>query len=99
MVKPFAEAVVGMDPGRVTPAPVETQFGWHVIKLEEKRDVKLPEMENMKPQLKRQLEQSKMLEYMQELRAAAEVKILYKEKPAPAPKAEAEEDAEAEKTE
>lgn len=99
MVKPFAEAVVGMDPGRVTPAPVETQFGWHVIKLEEKRDVKLPEMENMKPQLKRQLEQSKMLEYMKALRAEADVKILYKEKPAPAPKAEAEEDAAAEKTE
>lgn len=99
MVKPFAEAVVGMDPGRVTTTPVETQFGWHVIKLEEKRDVKLPEMENMKPQLKRQLEQSEMLKYMQELRAAADVKILYKEQPAPAPKAEAEEDAAAEKTE
>ena len=99
MVKPFAEAVRAMEPGRVTTAPVETQFGWHVIKLEEKRDVKLPEMENMKPQLKRQLEQSRMLEYMKELRTAAEVKILYKEKPAPAPKAEAEEDEAAEKTE
>lgn len=97
MVKPFAAAVVDMDPGKVTPAPVETQFGWHVIKLEEKRDVKLPELENMKPQLKRQLEQSKMLEYMQSLRTAADVKILYKEKPAPAPKLE--EDEAEEKTE
>ncbi len=101
MVKPFAEAVVAMEPGQVTTAPVETQFGWHVIKMEEKRDVKLPEMENMKPQLKRQLEQSKMLEYMQTLRAAAEIKVLYKDKPAPPPKADQEAAAEdaAEKTE
>lgn len=100
MVKPFAEAVAVMEPGKVTTTPVETQFGWHVIKLEEKRDVKLPEMENMKPQLKRQLEQSKMLEHMKALRATADVKILYKGKPVEAPTAEAEEAAEAaEKTE
>lgn len=91
MVKPFAEAVAKMEPGKVSEAPVETQFGWHVIKLEEQRDVKLPEIDNMKPQLKRQLEQTKMLEYMEKLRADADVKVLMKEKEAEAPKAEEEE--------
>ncbi|MEZ5536134.1 MAG: peptidylprolyl isomerase [Thiolinea sp.] len=90
MVKPFAEAVAKMEPGKVSEAPVETQFGWHVIKLEEQRDVKLPEIDNMKPQLKRQLEQTKMLEYMEKLRADADVKVLLKEKEPEAPKAEEE---------
>lgn len=101
MVKPFAEAVQAMEPGRVSTTPVETQFGWHVIKLEEKRDVKLPELENMKPQLKRQLEQQKMFDYMQELRKGAEVKVLLKEKPVEEPKAEdsAEEEADEAKSE
>jgi peptidyl-prolyl cis-trans isomerase C len=91
MVKPFAEAVAKMEPGKITEAPVETQFGWHVIKLEEQRDVKLPEIDNMKPQLKRQLEQTKMLEYMEQLRADADVKVLLKEKEADAPTAEEDE--------
>ncbi len=91
MVKPFAEAVVKMEPGKISTAPVETQFGWHVIKLEEQRDVKLPEIDNMKPQLKRQLEQNKMMEYMEKLRAEADVKVLMKEKEPEAPKAEEEE--------
>ncbi|MEZ5476877.1 MAG: peptidylprolyl isomerase [Thiolinea sp.] len=88
MVKPFAEAVMAMEPDSVSTAPVETQFGWHIIKLEEKRDVKLPDLESMKPQLKRQLEQQKMMEYMQQLRADADVKILMKDEPVAEPKAE-----------
>ncbi len=96
MVKPFAEAVAAMEPGQTSTEPVETQFGWHVIKLEEKRDVKLPELENMKPQLKRQIEQEKMMAYMKDLRAKADVKVLLKEEAKPtaeAPKEEAKEAA------
>jgi len=84
MVKPFAEAVAAMQPGQTSTEPVETQFGWHVIKLEEKRDVKLPELDNMKPQLKRQIEQEKMMSYMKDLRAKADVKVLLKDEPKPA---------------
>ncbi len=97
MVKPFSEAVVAMKEGDVSAAPVETQFGWHVIKLEKKRDVKLPELDSMKPQLKRQLEQQKMVEYMEKLRAEADVKVLLKEKEAEAPKTEEKEEAGKEK--
>lgn len=85
MVKPFAEAVAAMEPGAVTKEPVQTEFGWHVIKLEERREVKAPEFDSVKPQLQRQLEQKKMLKYMDELRAKADVKItLPEEKPAEA---------------
>lgn len=94
MVKPFSEAIVAMEVGAVSAAPVETQFGWHVIKLEEEREVKLPELDSMKPQLKRQLEQTEMLEYMEKLRAAADVKVLMKEKAPEAPKTDEKEDKE-----
>lgn len=94
MVKPFSEAIVAMKVGDVSATPVETQFGWHVIKLEEEREVKLPELDSMKPQLKRQLEQTEMLEYMEQLRAAADVKVLMKEKAAEAPKVDEKEDKE-----
>jgi len=87
MVQPFAEAVIAMKPGDVSKEPVQTQFGWHVIKLEEQRDVKLPELETMKPQLRRQLEQEKMREYMDKLQAESDVKVLLTEKAEPAPAA------------
>ncbi|MEB4590903.1 peptidylprolyl isomerase [Candidatus Thiothrix sp. Deng01] len=89
MVKPFSEAIAKMEPGTISKEPVQTQFGWHVIKLEERRDAKPPSFEEMKPQLEREFEQKKMLEYMQELRSKADVKtMLPEEKAADAPKPE-----------
>lgn len=76
MVKPFADAVSKMEANTYTKQPVQTEFGWHVIKLEEKRDVKPPEFEALKPQLQRQLQQEKMLAMMQDIRNKADVKIL-----------------------
>ena len=55
MVKPFADAVVALKPGDYTATPVQTQFGWHVIKLEETRPLAAPPFDN--PQIKQQLEQ------------------------------------------
>ncbi|MGB5600671.1 MAG: peptidylprolyl isomerase, partial [Thiothrix litoralis] len=75
MVKPFAEAVAKMEPGTYTKEPVQTDFGWHVIKLEERRDVKPPELETLKPQLEREYQQKKMLAYMDELKAKADIKV------------------------
>ncbi|OQX13058.1 MAG: peptidylprolyl isomerase [Thiothrix lacustris] len=85
MVKPFAEAVAKMEPGTITKEPVQTDFGWHVIKLDERRDVKPPEMETLKPQIEREYQQKKMLAYMDELKAKADIKVTL---PAEAPKAE-----------
>ncbi|WP_020560094.1 peptidylprolyl isomerase [Thiofilum flexile] len=90
MVPPFAEAVSKMEPNTISKEPVQTQFGWHIIKLEEKRPVKLPDFEQIKPQLKRLLEQEKMIAHMRSLRDKAEVKVLLPEtKPADAKPADA----------
>ncbi len=76
MVAPFSEAVQAMQKGDVSKTPVKTEFGYHVIKLEDIRDIKLPDFEAVKPQLKRVIEQEKMKDYVQSLRASAKVKIL-----------------------
>ena len=89
MVKPFADAVAKMEKGTYTKEPVQTEFGWHVIKLEDKRDVKPPELEALKPQLKAQLERDKMMAYMQELRGKADVKVMLPEEKAEEKKPEA----------
>lgn len=79
MVKPFSAAVAQMEPGTISKEPVQTQFGWHVIKLEERREAKRPAFESLKPQLERQHEQKKMREYMEELRAKADINIMLPE--------------------
>ncbi len=48
MVKPFADAVKGLKKGEITPQPVQTQFGWHVIQLEDTRDVTPPPFDQVK---------------------------------------------------
>lgn len=75
MVPAFANAVKDMEKGKFSAAPVKTQFGFHIIKLEDSRDAKLPTIESLTPQLKRIISQKKMLEYMKELGKTADVKI------------------------
>ncbi len=55
MVEPFADAAFGLKIGQVTPLPIETRFGWHVIKLEDRRALRTPSFEEMRPQLARQI--------------------------------------------
>lgn len=75
MVPAFANAVKAMKKGDVSKEPVKTQFGYHVIKLEDSRDAKLPTLDSLKPQLQRVLAQKKMLAYMDELKKTADIKI------------------------
>ncbi len=75
MVKPFAEAVEGMEEGKVSAEPVKTNFGFHIIKLEAKRGAKLPSFEQLKSQMKRLLTQKKMIEYINALKDDADIKI------------------------
>lgn len=56
MVKPFEAAVMKLKPGQISP-PVHTQFGWHIIKLEGTRPAKVPTLQEVTPQLSKQLEQ------------------------------------------
>ncbi|MGK0269399.1 MAG: peptidyl-prolyl cis-trans isomerase C [Cocleimonas sp.] len=81
MVPAFANAVKAMGKGDVSKDPVKTQFGYHVIKLEDSRDAKLPTLESLKPQLERVISQKKMLAYMEGLKKDADIKITLPEEP------------------
>ena len=59
--------------GKTTEVPVKTQFGYHIIRLEDVRDAKLPPLEEVKQQIAQQLTQQKMSKYQEELRGKAKV--------------------------
>jgi peptidyl-prolyl cis-trans isomerase C len=73
MVKPFADAVKALQPGEMTQAPVQSEFGWHVIKLEESRATDAPPFEEVKDQVKVFVQRQKLQKYLDELRAKAKV--------------------------
>jgi peptidyl-prolyl cis-trans isomerase C len=70
--KPFADAVMNLTKGQVS-EPVQSQFGWHIIKLEDVRDLALPAYEELKPQLAQSLQQQAVQNAIAELRAKAKV--------------------------
>lgn len=75
MVKPFADALVIMTPGAYSTAPVQTQFGWHVIFLSEKRTNAPPEFATVKPRLVEIYQHNKLSEYVAQLRKQAAIEI------------------------
>jgi len=75
MVKPFADAVAEMEPGSYSKQPVQTQFGWHIIQLEETRTAEPPSFEQAKPQLEAVLRQRQVAEALTELRNNAQVQL------------------------
>jgi peptidyl-prolyl cis-trans isomerase C len=75
MVQPFADAVRAMEVGTYTSEPVQTQFGWHVILLQETREQQPPGLESMRTELTTLAERQKMQEYVDTLRDAATVEI------------------------
>lgn len=95
MVKPFADAIVALKPGQYTRTPVKTQYGWHVIKLEETRDVAAPPFDQVRQRLEQMVLAQKFKSYTDELLKTA--KVDRKEAPAAAaaatPAADAKKDA------
>ncbi len=72
-VKEFSEALVGLQKGKMTETPVKTQFGYHIIRLDDIRDAKLPKFEEVKAQVAQQMQQQHMAKFQEELRAKAKV--------------------------
>jgi len=68
-VKPFGDAMKATPKGKFTPQPVQTQFGWHVIEVEDVRDAKVPSFEEVKPQLTQRLQAQWLDKYFKDLRA------------------------------
>lgn len=72
MVPEFADAAFAMEPGTVS-APVKSAFGWHLIKLEEKRDRPVPPLEEVRQALAGELAQTAQQGILEELRAQASI--------------------------
>jgi peptidyl-prolyl cis-trans isomerase C len=68
-VKPFADTMVTLQKGKFTTTPVQTQFGWHVIQLDDIREAKIPGFDEVKPQLAQRLQGQIVDKYLRELRA------------------------------
>lgn len=75
MVKPFAEALVGLKKGETTPEPVQSQFGWHVIKLVDTRALQAPPYEKVQEGIERTLQQRKLEKYMLGLKDKAKIDV------------------------
>jgi len=73
MVKPFADAVAALEKGKYTQAPVQSEFGWHVILLEDVRSPEVPDFEQVKPQVEMFTQRKKLQAHLEELRKAATV--------------------------
>ncbi|WP_296000125.1 peptidylprolyl isomerase [Rugamonas sp.] len=74
LVKPFADAMVALKPGQMTDTPVKSEFGYHVIKVEESRPVQIPPLEQVKGRIEEMLQQQKIAAYRDELLKKATVK-------------------------
>jgi len=72
-VKPFSEAMVKLEKGQYSATPVKSDFGYHVIQLDDVRDLKAPAFDEVKAQLEQRLQQQKIEKHIAELRAKAKV--------------------------
>jgi len=72
-VPPFANALLSLKKGQYTKKPVKSQFGWHIIKLDDVRDLKVPTFEELKPKIQQRLQQQSIQEYIADLRSKAKI--------------------------
>ena len=72
-VPPFSAAMTKLEKGKFTETPVKTDFGWHVIQLEDTRELKLPGIEEARAQIGQQLQQRHVQKHIDDLRAKAKV--------------------------
>jgi peptidyl-prolyl cis-trans isomerase C len=73
MVKPFADAVKALKKGEITPEPVQTQYGWHVIQLEDTREAAPPPFDQVKAQLVNSVIRKKLQAYVEDLKKNAKI--------------------------
>jgi peptidyl-prolyl cis-trans isomerase C len=73
-VAEFSTAMVKLEKGQMSEAPVKSQFGFHIIRVDDVRDAQLPKLEEVKPQITQQLTQSKLGKFQEDLRAKAKIK-------------------------
>ena len=72
-VQEFSDAMVKLTKGKLMDTPVKSQFGFHVLRLDDVRDIKFPKLEEVKPQISQQLGQQKLMKFQEDLRAKAKI--------------------------
>lgn len=72
-VKPFADALTGLEKGKMTETPVQSQFGWHVIRLDDVRGTTHPAFEQIKPQIAQRMQAQMVEKFVQDLRTKSKV--------------------------
>jgi peptidyl-prolyl cis-trans isomerase C len=90
MVPEFSAVAFALEPGKISD-PVKSQFGWHIIKVEEKRNRKAPDFAQVKPQIETYVTRKAQAEYVAKLRESAKIERMDQASntPAPAPAADA----------
>lgn len=73
-VPEFSQAMIKLEKGQTTTEAVKSQFGYHIIRVDDVREAKLPSFDELKPQIAQQMGQQKLQQFQQELRKAAVVK-------------------------
>jgi peptidyl-prolyl cis-trans isomerase C len=72
-VKEFSDALTKLEKGKMTDTPVKSQFGFHIIRLDDTRQAQLPPIDQVKPQIEQQLGQQKLANFQKEMREKAKV--------------------------
>jgi peptidyl-prolyl cis-trans isomerase C len=72
-VKPFSEAMMKLEKGQYSATPVKSDFGYHVIQLDDVRELKAPAFEEVKPQLQQRMQQQKVEKHILDLRNKAKI--------------------------
>jgi peptidyl-prolyl cis-trans isomerase C len=72
-VKPFADALVKLKKGQMVDAPVQSQFGWHIIRVDDERATRVPAFEEAKPQLQQMLQNQAVEKAVADLKAKAKI--------------------------
>ncbi|MNC93342.1 putative parvulin-type peptidyl-prolyl cis-trans isomerase precursor [compost metagenome] len=72
-MKPFADALLKLKKGQTTEAPVQTQFGWHIIRVDDERASRIPGLEEAKPQIQQMLQSQAVEKAVADLRSKAKI--------------------------
>ena len=75
MVKPFSDAALALKKGEYTKKPVQSQFGWHVIMLEDSRSPQVPSFDQMKDRVRNFMQQKLSQDFIEGLKTAGKVEI------------------------
>lgn len=72
-VKPFSDAMTKLEKGKFTEAPVQSEFGWHIIRLDDVREAKFPSFDEVKPRIQEMLQRQKLQKFQEDLMSKAKV--------------------------